>query len=61
MVKMKENEFKILKLRNTQNFGSVNATQVKKAKRVRLKKKQKISGSLKFQLLKNYGFKVEDN
>jgi len=58
---MKENEFKILKLRNTQNFGSVNATQVKKAKRVRLKKKQKISGSLKFQLLKNYGFKVEDN
>jgi hypothetical protein len=58
---MKENGFKILKLRNTQNFGSVNASQAKKAKKVRLKKKQKISGSLKFQLLKNYGFKIEDN
>jgi hypothetical protein len=62
MVKMKkENELQILKLRNTQNFGSVNAAQVRKARKVKLKKKQKVSNAIKFQLLKNYGFKIEGN
>jgi len=57
----KENGFQVLKLRNTQDYGSVSAAKMKKAKKVRLNKKQAVSKSLKMQLLKNYGFEIEEN
>jgi len=57
----KENKFEVLKLRNTQDFGSVSAEKLRRAKKVKLKKKQNVSKALRAQLLRNYGFNIEDN
>ena len=57
----KQNGFEVLKLRNTQDCGSVSVAKMRKAKKVKLNKKQSVSKALKMQLLKNYGFKIEEN
>jgi len=57
----KKEGFEVLKLKRVQDLFSDESSSARKAKRIKIKRKKKIPSTLKRQLLKNYGFFVEDN
>ena len=60
MSKKNEGSFEVLRLRRTQDLTSRVNTK-RNLKKVKMKKKGQISRSIRMQLLKNYGFFVDDN
>jgi len=60
MAKKIEGSFEVLKLRRTQDLSSRGNTK-KIPRKVKVKNKGKMSHSIRMQLLKNYGFFVEEN
>ena len=60
MAKKIEGTFEVLKLRRTQDLSSRGNTK-KIPRKVKVKNKEKMSHNIRMQLLKNYGFSVEDN
>lgn len=60
MAKKSEGSFEVLKLRRVQDLVSVENKKITKRK-VKVKNKEEIPRNIRKQLLKNYGFVIDDN